>query len=341
MATFNGRVDSLTANNPSMNLTGETAFTITFVPRDGTGDIILEYDNGNVDPDTQVEIDGVNYDFTFELSATLPTSGQGTNQIPNEFLGATVYIITIQDYPTVGEQTRFAFLPEEEATLAQMDAFGNGAVSLQNIDTTTPGTVCFAEGTRLRTPDGNRAVEHLKAGDRVLTQNGDALEIVWISNSKHRWPGECEDALPILISKGALGRDKPSRDLVVSPLHKVLIAGSDAELFCGQSEVLVPAKGLTALRGIRRMNGKRQITYYHVLLERHAVLLSEGLGSESFYPGPSAMRMLSISQRLAIHRALPGLRDKGYGPAARNCLTPRETEDLAREIKTRLAAARI
>ena len=340
MATFSGRTDSNTANNAALNLTGADAFEITFVPRGSTGDIILDYDNGNIDPDTHVQIDGVNYDFTFELSATLPTENRdGANQVPAEFRGSVLYLITIEDYPTVGDSTRFAFLPEEEATLAQMDAFGNGAIALQNVDTTTPGTVCFAAGTRLRTPDGSLAVEHLKAGDRLSTVGGDARPILWVSSSHHEWPGAAGDTLPILISRGALGPNKPARDLIVSPQHKVLLSGSEVELHCGQPEVLVPAKALTSLRGIRRMNGKKRITYHHVMLDRHAVLISEGLGSESFYPGPTAMRMLSISQKLGIHRALPSLRTNGYGPTARPCLTAAETEDMVMRLKKKPARA--
>jgi len=280
----------------------------------------------------------VPYDFTFELSATLPSPGnQGSGQVPPEFYDSTVYIITIQDYPSPGDQTRFAFLPEEDATLAQMDAFGNGAIGLLNIDTTTPGTVCFAAGTQLQTPDGQVAVETLQPGDLVTTITGEAHPILWISNSSHRWPGDLADALPILISKDALGPNLPSRDLVVSPLHNVLITGAEVELQCGATEVLVPAKALTALPGIRRMNGKRNVTYFHVLLDSHEVLVSEGLGSESFYPGPTAMRMLKIDQRLEIHRILPALRSHGYGPKARHCLTATDTTALVSQLKQGLS----
>lgn len=340
MPTFWVRTDSNSANNPAMNLTTDDAFEISFVPSGSSGDVLLEYDSGNVDPDTQVQIDGVNYDFVFELSATLPTeNSDGAQQVPEQFEGASLFLITIQDYPTAGETTRVAFLPEEDATMADMDAFGNGAIELQNIDTTTPGVVCFAAGTRLMTPDGERPVEELREGDLVSTAGGAALPIVWISSSTHVWPGATEEALPILISQGALGAGRPARDLIVSPQHKVLISGAAAERHAGVSEVLVPAKGLTRLSGIRRMKGKRRVTYYHVLLQRHAILLSERLASESFYPGPMALRMLRIDQRLDIHRKLPGLRDNGYGPTARQCLTRRQTQALARAISAKLTPA--
>ena len=49
-----GRIDSNSANNPALNLTGDAALQFTFVPSGGSGDILLEYNGGDVDPDTQL-----------------------------------------------------------------------------------------------------------------------------------------------------------------------------------------------------------------------------------------------------------------------------------------------
>lgn len=341
-ATFSARTDSNSANNPALNLTGDPAISISFVPFGTNGDILLEYSGGAVDPDTRIEIDGDEYDFVFELSAELPTLNRdGAQQVPDQFEGSVIYVITVQDYPSAGETTRLAFLPEETATLAEMDDFGNGAVDLQNIDTTTPGVVCFARGTLLATPDGERPVESLKVGDHVMTVDFGPQPIVWISSSVHVWPGSDEQALPVLISSNALGDRQPLRDLVVSPLHKILLSNPIAELHSGSPDVLVPAKGLTSLPGIRQMKGKRRITYYHILLERHAILLSEELRSESFYPGATAMQMLRPDQRLEIFSLVPALKEKGgraYGPTARPCLTNSETRALALSLKSQMAA---
>ena len=40
--------------------------------------------------------------------------------------------------------------------------------------------VCFLQGTRIRTPDGNRPVELLLIGDKVLTPDGQARAVRWI-----------------------------------------------------------------------------------------------------------------------------------------------------------------
>ncbi|MDP2606567.1 MAG: hypothetical protein Q8S00_28850, partial [Deltaproteobacteria bacterium] len=51
--TFWARTDSNSANNPALNLTGDPATQITFVPSGSNGDIFLEYNGGAPDPDTQ------------------------------------------------------------------------------------------------------------------------------------------------------------------------------------------------------------------------------------------------------------------------------------------------
>lgn len=331
--SFWARTDSNNANNPALNLTGDPSVLIMFVPSGSNGDILLETNSGAADPDTQVEIGGVAYDFVFEFSSTLPTSG---NKVPPQYYGATLYLITVIDYPSPGDTTRLGFLPNDQATEAEMEQFGNGSYQLDNIDTSGPGVICFAEGTRLATPDGERAVEDLAAGDLVLTVDGGPMPIIWASSSRHIWPGGSEQALPILIARGALTRDQPSRDLVVSPQHKVLLTRqmvSDAP----KANVLAPAKGLTRLPGIREMKGKRSVTYCHILLERHAILLSEGLPTESFYPGPTALAMLSPAQRMALLGKLSAP-PESYGPTARPCLTVRETRELTEKLKRQVAA---
>ena len=327
---FWARTDSNSANNPALNLTGDPAIQISFVPFGATGDVLLEYDGGAIDPDTQVQIGGTAYNFTFDSSSTLPTANnQGAGQVPDQYEGSSAFVIIVEDYPSPGETTRLFFLPEDTATEAEMEDFGNGAVRLQNIDTTTPGVICFAAGTLIDTPSGPVPVESLSVGDMVSTLDDGALPVVWMSTSTHQWPGSSEKHLPVLISADAIRPGVPRRDLVVSPLHKVLLsrAGTDSE----KDQVLAPAKGLTALRGVRVMNGKRRITYVHVLLAKHALLISENLPTESFYPGANAMNALRPFQREEIFQVLPELTETDW-PMARPCMTMSEAKALSDHI---------
>ncbi|MEO1537260.1 MAG: Hint domain-containing protein [Pseudomonadota bacterium] len=330
--TFWARTDNGNAKNPELNLLKDPAVEITFVPTGTDGDIILE-SGDPADPDTQVVIDGTAYDFTFEFSATSPTANnQGAGQYPVELQGEELIVITVYDYPTTGETTRLVFFTSGDVTQEQMDSIGNGASRPSGLDETGPGIICFASGTMLRTPAGERAIETLRVGDLVTTVDDGPMPIIWITRTDLDWPAADEAALPILISRGALG-GLPARDLVVSPQHKVLLQRDP-----GDRGVLAPAQGLTRLPGIRVMRGKRSIRYHHILLARHAVLVSEGLPSESFFPGPMALHMLAGRNVLSL-QAVIGALGRPYGPTARPCLTMAETRALAHDLRMSHAAA--
>ena len=253
----------------------------------------------------------------------------GSQQVPDQFEGEVVYIITVVDYPSAGEVTRLAFMPNQTATQIEMDDFGNGAIDVQGVDTTpAPGAVCFAGGTFILTPSGNVLVENLSVGDVVTTLDHGAKPIVWISKSEHVWPGSAVCELPVHISRNSFGPGRPLRDLVVSPQHKILLTTSKLNAGNRPSEALAPAKGLTDMQGIRIMRGKRSVVYYHIMLASHEILISEGLESESFYPGPMAMAMLRPAQRKEILALFPKLQidpENVYGVRARGSLTCNQT----------------
>jgi hypothetical protein len=174
--------------------------------------------------------------------------------------------------------------------------------------------VCFASGTKLNTPDGPRTVEDLKPGDLVWTQDAGAQPVLFTHCSRHEWDKARHKDKPILIQKGAIGGTLPHRDLKVSPQHRIVVNDPDTG-----EDVLVPAKALTGRRGVRQMSGCRSVEYYHVVLDRHAVIDAEGVAAESFYPGPMSLQSLSSTQRAVL---LPHLLSiaakqevKGFTPA--------------------------
>lgn len=143
---------------------------------------------------------------------------------------------------------------------------------------TTPGALvydivpCFAAGTRIMAKRGDVAVEGLFEGEYIEVLGGRASRIIWIGHrtidcTKHPSP---EKVWPVRVRTGAFGLGKPCRDLWLSPDHAVFIA-----------ETLIPVKYLTNGASIAQV-AVRTITYYHVELPQHAVLLAEGLPVESY-----------------------------------------------------------
>jgi hypothetical protein len=182
--------------------------------------------------------------------------------------------------------------------------FANNIKEFENTN-----VVCFACGTRITTEDGDVAVEDLQVGTRVPTLDHGLQPILWIGRTDHDWGTSPAKQKPVLISKGSLGAGVPARDLIVSPQHRLLADTPEAE-------VLVPAKGLLGHGGIRQMKGRRKETYFHILFERHEVILAEGVPTESLFPGPEALRAIAPAERARLRHVLGAEgEDAGYAPA--------------------------
>ena len=136
---------------------------------------------------------------------------------------------------------------------------------------------CFVAGTSIQTANGEQKVENLSVGDMVVTVDHGPQPIRWIGYTTRTAQGKMA---PILIEKGTLGN---ARDLLVSPQHRILVQGWQAELLFGSCDVLVPAKALLSDQRIRRKLGG-DVCYYHVLFDQHEIIYSEGIPSESFHP---------------------------------------------------------
>lgn len=187
--------------------------------------------------------------------------------------------------------------------------------------------ICVLRGTLINTPDGPVPVETLDVGDAVLTKDRGPQAVRWIGR---RCVSEAEltadpSLRPVMLAKDALGPDQPSRDLGVSPQHRVLIANWQAELHFGEAEVLVPAKALVNGKSVRVDHSQTPIEYFHLLFDRHEVMFTEGLPTESFHPNDYSLRELGDAARVELHKLFPGLiSQRAYPATARLSLRPWE-----------------
>ncbi len=144
------------------------------------------------------------------------------------------------------------------------------------------GPPCFTWGTHVLTPKGNRAVQDLRVGDPVVTRNNGVQTLRWIGERSVCGQGPFA---PIHFLPGAIGNE---RDLRVSPQHRMLVSGWQAELYFGEPEILVAAKHLVNGRTIIPFR-TLTVDYFHLMFDRHEIIFAEGTPSESFYPGHSVM----------------------------------------------------
>jgi autotransporter passenger strand-loop-strand repeat protein len=173
---------------------------------------------------------------------------------------------------------------------------------------------CFARGTLIATPSGFVAVEALRIGDRVTTVSGEARPIIWIGRRSidcRRHPAP-ETVLPVRLRADAFGPGRPLRDLLLSPDHALYLDG-----------VLIPVKYLINGDTVAQRDC-RQVTYYHIELASHDVILAEGLPAETYLEAGHRAAFVNGDAVVQLHPAFaPDTMDAqlrweavGYAPLA-------------------------
>ena len=157
----------------------------------------------------------------------------------------------------------------------------------------TSGVPCFAAGTRIAGERGLTEVEHLAIGDRLMTVEGELKAITWIGSRRvdcRRHP-EPMKVWPVHVAVNAFGPGAPRRELLLSPDHAVFAEG-----------VLIPVKHLINGSTVRQI-ATLAITYYHVELSLHSVILAEGLPVESYLDSGDRTSFETADGVITLHPA--------------------------------------
>ncbi|MGE0224218.1 MAG: Hint domain-containing protein [Acetobacteraceae bacterium] len=259
----------IAASSPGLVITGAITGTGTLTFADTGGTMTV----GSVSQgETVVMTEGNN---TLRLSN--PGAFQGTivaNVGDNiELLGVTATTAVLTNGTLVvsdGTQTVASLNLAGDYTGDSFSVVMSGGTA--QITVTDGPPVCYVRGTLILTTKGEVAVEDLQVGDLVVTASGSTAPIVWLGRRRvncARHP-EPRKVWPVRIRAGAFGPELPARDLVVSPQHAVYAEG-----------VLVPIRILANGLNVTQ-EAVETVEYYHVELERHDLLIAEGLASESY-----------------------------------------------------------
>jgi hypothetical protein len=165
---------------------------------------------------------------------------------------------------------------------------------------------CFVAGTRIRTPSGEVPVESLVVGDLVDTLDDGAQPLRWIGRGRAAAKGSLA---PIRIRAGTFG---DHGTLMVSPQHRILIRDPLADLMFGHEDVLVTAKDLVNDLTIRSVPGG-SVEYVHLFFDRHQIVFSEGLATESYLPGAQTAKGFDGRIMAELRAIFPGLDMNGTG----------------------------
>jgi len=197
-----------------------------------------------------------------------------------------------------------------------------GTAARGELHRTVPGLesiICFTPGARILTQWGERPIETLRPGDRIITRDHGLQPIRWIGKRTLSGQGDCA---PVSIASGVMGG---TGALILSPRHRVLYTGYRAELLFGESEVLVAAEHLVNGCDIT-VAPRDEVTYIHIMLDRHEVIYASGIATESFYAGDAALSAVHPAAREELFATFPELRSAPgrHRDSVRPCLRSHE-----------------
>lgn len=282
------------------NATYNQSYTATF--QDNDGDV-----GGGSDGDEQVSIDSGSYNGTNSQPYSI--------QVSFTDVDGNDHVETFNFFHTSDGGWYFAPLPGSEFTVgATLGSYQSHTVGWSYSD-----VVCFASGTLIATETGARPVEDLIAGDRLVTKSYDLQPLI-LNMSRRLSAKDLQDnpkLRPVRISAGALGKGMPSRDLLVSRQHRMLISSKIAMRMFGKTEVLVSAIKLTDLPGIYIDESVTSVTYHHLLMESHQVIFAENAPAESLLTGEEALQTLAPEALEELQALFPELKEmKSDAPAS-------------------------
>ena len=167
-----------------------------------------------------------------------------------------------------------------------------GSVDQRGFSIALNCALCFMPGTMIMTPCGEVQVETIVRGAYVTTTDGRAEKVSWIGRQTvdTRFADPLR-VLPVRIKAAALGDNVPSRDLLLSPDHAILVG-----------DVLIQAGALVNGTSIvTETNVPLTFTYYHVELEDHSLILAENVPAETFIDNVDRLAFDNWQQHKALY----------------------------------------
>lgn len=274
-------LDGVTQGDGSHLVPGVTTITITTASYQPVeiSDTDNEFeDNGNQTLNGAQTIDGTLYADGTRVEAEyglVLTDGTTTYTAVafNVREGSPPYA-TIEGLAFVGPAGSF---PPEGAVLTVVSTSeGPGYESEEYV---TP--ICYAADTLIDTPNGPRKIQSLTVGDLVWTADRGPQPIAWTDQRQVFARGA---HAPIAIPSGHLGA---TRDLLVSPAHRLVITDPMADLLFDTAQVFVAATHLEQA-GQAHRRPTRHLRYCHIALDHHAVIRANGVLSESLRIGDAS-----------------------------------------------------
>jgi len=289
--------------------------------RDGGQDGNFDDNDNNQRLDGAQTIDGTTYgnstqvEAEYRLTLRDPGTGDTWDVLGYNLDNSNPQYGTVEGLSFVGPPGGFPPVGQDLEVIAAYEGPGSfGQSSISAGDLASPP--CFTPGTRILTPQGYRPVEDLNVGDLVETRDAGARPLCWIGEvalsgeDLQRRP----EFRPVRIKAHTFGPDRPGRDLLLSPQHRILVSDWRAELFRGDAEVLAASVHFVDGVNVQRAPCPAGVRYLHIMCESHQIILADGLEAETFLPGQAALAGVPRAAADEVLELFPDLATPGAAP---------------------------
>ena len=170
----------------------------------------------------------------------------------------------------------------------------------------------------------------MKIGDLVTTSDSLQKPVSWIGRQTVSTAfADPLRVLPIRIRAGALDEQVPSRDLLLSPDHAILVGG-----------VLVQAGALVNGASItREASVPEAFTYYHVEVDDHSLILAENTPAETFVDNVDRLNFDNWAEHEALYPDGKPIVEMPYPRAKAHRQVPRSIREQLSERAAALCGA--
>lgn len=149
------------------------------------------------------------------------------------------------------------------------------------------------------TDGGATLVEKLKIGDMVRTFDGRDVAVKWVGYTKF---GPAERLAPVEVSAGALGENLPTKDLIVTADHALLIG----DTLCAAGALV---NGTTIARTTEL---GETFTVYHVETEEHEVIVANGVAAETYIDNVARTAFDNFAEFDALYGDVAEMKELDY-----------------------------
>ena len=205
---------------------------------------------------------------------------------------------------------------------------------------TTPdpnNVTCLTTGAAVQTKNGLVNVEDLIDGMQILNYEGEyrTLRKVFSRNICEADLKENQKLLPVRICAGAIGNGLPTKDLIVSRQHRMLVSSPIVKRMFDETNVLVASVRLTSLPGIFVDTSIKDIQYFHLLFDDHEVIFADGAATESLFLGVEAIKSLPIQNKEELRAIFPDLMRPLESHSSKYCIpsNQRQRQLVMRHLK--------